>query len=324
MQILLDPWVLDKAFSNEDCAKKLAILEQNKADFCFIITEKLKESYSVFLEHRVSRKNAQMAIVFARHLVNRTVFKHTFLIPNSLQSQSVDQDCNCQSGDLDHHLLEIIFDRCQMKTSDIVGPAIILLLDCPSCGGVRKLCLRSEECRQNLLARFRDNLEIVCAEDRKSSIKIRDPRNMMNDQQHDARFEDECASWLERRNNKNVDRGVKRWGHQIDVLLVKDSVVYVGECKLVHGGNAYESQEKALSQLEKRICDGSKAETGYQWKGLVFCNQAFDQQIINKAKDIEQRINAEFVFIKVDMPKDWKNKPDWRLSDNNFKQVAVR
>lgn len=324
MQIVIDPWVLDGTLYDEECARKLARLEQDKAEFCFIITETLKENYAVFLDNRSSRKNTQLAITFAQRLVDRTGLKHTFLVPKSLPLESVGQDCNCRTEDLDRHLLAIVVDRCKAKTRSVFGPAVILLLYCASgdnCGATKGRCLRSEKCRSSLQQRHSD-LKIICTEDRKSSIEILDPRNVMNNQQHDARFEDECALWLQRKYGGNVERGVEKWGSQIDVLLLKDKIVYVGECKLVHGENAYQSQEKALLQLEERICSGSKHMVSYHWKGLVFCNKLFDQEIINKANDVKQRmrgIDVEFVFVRVDMPKGWENKPDWRLSDNNFK-----
>lgn len=328
MQIVVDPWVLVKAFDDEECARKLATIEGSKADFCLIITETLKNYYAIFLNERASCNNAQLAIAFAKHLVSRTAFKNTLLTPNSSLLKFIDSDCDCHVEDLDHHLLEIVVDRCEAKTRREEVP-IVLLLDCvagDNCSAAKSRCLSRERCRLYLQQRFPD-LSIVCAGDRKSSIKVVSPGDKMNNQQHAARFEDECARWLERKEGIQVERGVNRWQHEIDILYETDGLVYIGECKLVHGGNAHLRQEEALRQLEERICAASNQGLHCKWNAFLFCSESFEQQIYDKSNNIKMAfkkshdLEIEFKFIRVKMPQGWKDRPDWRLSESDFEQT---
>lgn len=45
MYILVDPKIFSAAFANDAYAKTLASLEQDKADFCFVVTRVLAERY---------------------------------------------------------------------------------------------------------------------------------------------------------------------------------------------------------------------------------------------------------------------------------------
>lgn len=308
--------------------RKLTKLEQDKADFCFLMTNELKEQYARFLTCRTNKNEAVLVISFIRHLINRTAFKITWFTPKEPNQKPFIPVDECQMDDLDVHLIMILADRCDAKTRTQIDPIVTLLLDCTSNGNGSSLenrCLSDKQFWDSVEEKLRRSVQIVCAEDDRAAILIIDPNAMMNNQQHDARFEDQCAFWLcSRENVSHCGRGVNQWGEEIDILLWRGDVAYIGECKLVHGENAVEQQQKALQQLKRRISKGAEKHPNTRWRGLIFCNKSCNQDIRDKALNIKKEfksrgIDVDFEFIEVAMPSGWQNQPNWRLLNNHFK-----
>lgn len=334
MQVVIDPRVFQKALVSEsdNYVQRFVDFEQNKSYFCFIVTEKLKTQYSEFLTLQDNRSRSSLIITFIQHLLKRTSFKTSFLQIKEFDKKDFVQGHNCQMDELDTHLISIVKDRCEAKTETDIEPTVVLLLDCPSSGSkcsAEIRCLSDGRIRQSLENNLRA-AKIVCADDSKTAIPVIDPRTMMNDQQHDAHFEQECALWLRNREEEVAEfaRGVKRWGEEIDILLRKGNVFYIAECKLVRGKNAIENQRTALQQIKRRISKGSEANPSFCWLGLIFCNVSFDKEVVEIANSIKsdlksQGLEIEFELIEVNMPKNWRDQPNWRLSSNDFKSQKI-
>lgn len=343
MQVVIDPKVFQKVLSYminvspssgsreiSAIVRKLTKLEQDKADFCFLMTNELKEQYARFLTCRTNKNEVVLVISFIRHLINRTAFKITWFTPKGSNQKPFIPVDKCQMDDLDVHLIMILVDRCDAKTRTQIDPIVTLLLDCTSNGNGGSLenrCLSDKRFRDSIEEKLRRSVQIVCAEDDRAAILIIDPNAMMNSQQHDARFEDQCALWLLSR-EQVVHCERELLGEEIDILLRKDNVFYIGECKLIHGENAVEQQEKALQQIKRRISKGSEVHRNTVWRGLIFCNKPFSQDIRDKALDIKKEfksrdINVDFEFVEVTMPSGWQNQPNWRLLNNHFKTQVL-
>jgi len=336
MNILIDPYVFCQAFKDHICTqttKTLTDLEQDKAKFCFVLTNDLKKSYGAYIQQRPAKVHVQLAQTIARHLVNGTGFKSITIeisrehpLPAGVQEHIL----NCDLDKMDQHLLQIVIERCNSRTITEIGPAIVLLL---ACSGFERRCLQQKSFR-NALCEAIQGLIVHCVED-SASIKqhIIDPQKLTNDQQHDARFEDQCALWLGRRLELGCYTGVERWGCEIDIFCEVceggTHRFYLGECKLVHNeSDGQEKLEKALEQLRERVKAGKGVEHEAQgveheaqWECFVFCNADFSPDILEKANRLEQETGATIHLVRVTMPSRWQKTPNWKLQDKDFCEI---
>jgi len=326
MNILIDPYVFSQAFKDDICTqtiKTLTDLEQDKAKFCFVLTHDLKNSYAEYIQQRPAKNHARLAQTIARHLVNGTGFKRITIelsrdhpLPAGIQEHT----SNCNLDKMDQHLLQIVIERCNARTITEIGPAIVLLL---ACSGLEQRCLQQTSFRDALCEAIRD-LIVHCVED-SASIKqhIIDPQNLTNNQQHDALFEDQCALWLGRRLGLGCHTRVKRWGCEIDIFCEGDTHrFYLGECKLVHNeSDGQKKLEKALEQLRERVQAGKGVAHEAQWECFVFCNADFSPDILAKANRIKQETGATIHLVRVTMPSQWQQKPNWKLQDKDFCEI---
>ncbi len=326
MNILIDPYVFSQAFKDDICTqttKTLTDLEQDKAQFRFVLTRDLKNSYAEYIKKRPAKDHARLAQTIAQHLVNGTVFKRIMIelprehpLPVGVQKHTL----NCNLDRTDQHLLQIVIEMCNARTITEIGPAIVLLL---ACSGLEQRCLHQTSFRDALCEAIQD-LIVHCVED-SASIKqyIIDPQNLTNNQQHDARFEDQCALWLGRRLGLGCSTGVRRWGCEIDIFYEGDTHrFYLGECKLVHNeSDGQEKLEKALEQIRKRVQAGKRVEHEAQWECFVFCNADFSQDILEKANRIKQETGATIHLVRVTMPSRWQQTPNWTLQDEAFYEI---
>ena len=326
MDVLVDPNVFSSAFTKHTCAQTLAELEQDKALYRFVVTRNLLKCYTERMHQRNARasNDAQLAISMAKHLVNGTSFRRTLIelqtqhpLPQSVQSQT----STCHLDEEDNHLLQIAIERCQARTLTESGPAIVLLL---ACGCAQQRCLQQGSFRVSLCEAIQ-GIKVHCAEDR-NSIKqyVVDPKKLTNDQQHDARFEDQCALWLSRQLGLGCHTSTRRWGCEIDIFCEESHGnthrFYLGECKLVHNNSGgQEKQEEALKQLKTRMQTGIKSTAGeVQWECFVFCNTDFDPDICKKAQQVAQEVGATMHLILVQMPSQWQQDARWVLRDEDF------
>lgn len=322
MHVVIDPRVL----CNENYAHSLVPLEQSKASYCFIVTGFLKQRYIECSESVSLRSVAQLARSIAFHLVNGTAFKRLVLELQSnhpLPSALAELVSTCKFDETDQHLLQVAIERCNATTTTEVGPALVLLISCNGPDGNR--CLHQEQFRDTLCQAVA-GLRVHCAEDKNPiSQHVVDPKNLTNEQQHDTHFEDQCALWLGRKLNCGCSTKVKMWGHEIDILCeVTGTHYYVGECKLVRGGAdaAQARQKEALQQLKDRVVSGRKQSgSATQLECYVFCNEDFGEEIRTQTQSVAQELGVKIHLICVKMPANWNKKPDWRLGDQNCKEV---
>ncbi|GIK72742.1 MAG: hypothetical protein BroJett021_17300 [Chloroflexota bacterium] len=164
-----------------------------------------------------------------------------------------------------------------------------------------------------------------CAEGKNPiSQHVVDPGNLTNEQQHDARFEDQCALWLGRKLNHGCYTKLNKWGYEIDILCeVTDTYYCLGECKLVRGGanKAGERQENALRQLRDRVNSARNSGETVDFECYVFCNEDFGEEICIQAQVLANELGVKIHLVCVKMLTDWNKKPDWSLGDQNFKEV---
>lgn len=256
-----------------------------------------------------------------------TAFKRIMLespthrpLPEKVQSFSPP----CEHEEVDLHLLQIALERCQARTRDQIGPAIVLLL---ACNGAELRCLQQDRFRE-ILREDLQGLVVHCGEDHDTIRKhVADPRRLINEQQHDAHFEGQCALWLGRLLGLGCHTNEKRWEHEIDVFCENqsdDPRFYIGECKLLHNrSDGREQQQTALNQLRKRLQSGVKHETTTaQWHCYVFCNADFTPEILQEARSITEETGANVRLIRVVMPSQWQQQTNWTLRDDNFREVS--
>lgn len=322
MHVVIDPRVLSDSTGNY--ARSLATFEQDKARYCFIITNFLKQCYGECITKRSLPSRGQLAQSLARHLVSGTTFKRLVIEPQSchpLPEAIKALVSTCDFDEIDQHLLQVAIEKCNATTTTEVGPALVILI---SCNGSGDRCLHQQLFR-NTLCQAVNGLRVHCAEDKNPiSQHVVDPRNLTNEQQHDARFEDQCALWLGRKLNCGCSTKVKKWGHEIDILCEVTGTHYLGECKLVRGGadKAVERQENALKQLKERVKAARDAGETVDFGCYVFCNENFSEKTRTQAQSVARELEVKIHLICVKMPADWNEKPDWGLRDQDFREVC--
>ena len=336
MRIAIAPDVFALAATNDACRQALARLEQDKGKNWFVMTRKLKQFYSEFLDlrSRPATIGGDLARVIARHLVSGTTFHYLQLDPECLLPKDIkDMFLGCDLTDAEQHLIYVAVSLGNGKPLTEIDPSVVLFLACSSLPSTR--CLHRQQIREDL-CRLINDLKIHCAEDQRPIDRFHvEPRDMTKDKLHDARFQDQCTLWLTRQFYCGGSTGTRVFGPEIDSLAEAEvdglRQVIVGECKLIHGNvNKVEPHHKAVNQLRKRIKallrqhPSLNANTGARLECFVFSNVPgnYDPLVKSDAGEIENEYGTKIHFIRVTMPSRWQSTPDWNLRDEYFEDVT--
>ncbi len=336
MEITIAPEVFTLAATNDACLQMLTRLEQDKDKHCYVTTRRLQQLYGEFVSsrNRSAGIRGDLARTIARHLVSGTAFKQLRLDPLSELPMNIRQIfLGCDLTDVEQHLICIARDRANARTSENIGPSLVLVLSCSSTKANQ--CLYQQQVRDQL-CQLINALEIHCAEDRQPIHRFhKELRDITNQQQHDARFQDQCTLWLTRKFNCAGSTGVRVLGHEIDSFGEVEAEglhqLIIGESKLIHGTkDKVDPHDKALKQLSKRIetllekFSFRDAATGIRLECFVFSNipTEYDPDVKSRAKEIEAQYCVGVHLIRVEMPSRWQDDPAWNLRDEHFMDVS--
>ncbi len=336
MRIAIAPDVLALAATNDACLQALTKLEQDKGTHWFVVTQKLKKFYSEFLDlrGRPATIGGDLARAIARHFVSGTTFHYLSLDPECpLPTDIKDMFVECDLTDAEQHLISVAVSLGNGKPLTEIGPSVVLFLACSSLPPTR--CLNRHQVREDL-CRLINALEIHCAEDPRSIDRFHvDPRDMTNNKQHDARFQDQCTLWLTRKFYSGGNSGIRVFGHEIDSFCEAEMgglhQVIIGECKLIHSAaDKSEPHRKAVNQLHERVKALFRKHpslittNGVRLECFLFSNVPgdYDPVVKSMAREIENEYDTKIHFLRVMMPSRWQNIPDWNLRDEHFEDMT--
>ncbi len=322
MNLVIDPQVFLTADSRDDCKGALIDLEKNKAFLLFVLDRNiLKKAYIDFLEKNYKNRKLAVALTLIRYILScprKLIVEPCSLSPKA--QKIVKAKC---SSTIEKHLLCLATEMAKTK----VSMGLILLLTGPPNSGTR--CLHQTSIKTDLQNEI-SGLEVGYASDGKSILRFyKDPANITNERQHVNIFELQARIWVNNHYQCQIISTLRKVNNEeIDVYCYQDTktpkrLACVGECKLRFEDEDKPIEVSAIKQLTRKIQAVKNYEQarndvsgGPEFKGLIISNT---RNMTDDAWILAKKLGV--MFLRVNMPKGWKDNPAWSLSDGDWEEI---